>query len=75
MVYLWSFRRFPDKGIDPRHMRILLFLKNNGPHTSREIARTLGYAPRFTQRSLQLLRKLGAVEVHLKPSRGLENFE
>jgi len=74
MVYIWSFRRFPDRGIDPKHMRILLFLKNNGPHTSREIARTLGYTLRFTQRSLQLLRRIGAVEVHLQPGRGLEDY-
>ena len=74
MVYLWRFRRFPEKVIDPRCLRILLFLRNNGPHTSRDIARTLGYTLRFTQRSLQFLRRMGAVDVYLKPSRNLESF-
>jgi len=74
MVYLWRFRRFPEKGVDPRSLRILLYLKNHGPHTSREIARTLGYSPNFIRKVLQHLRRLGAVEVYLKPSRGLEDF-
>ncbi len=75
MPYLWRFRRFPDRGVDPRQLRILIFLRNNGPHTSREIARILGYSPRFIQRTLQYLRRIGAVEVYLKPSRGLEDFQ
>lgn len=74
MVYLWRFRRFPERGIDPRYLRILLFLRNNGPHTSRDIARTLGYTLRFTRRSLQLLRRMGAVDLYLRPSRDLESF-
>lgn len=49
-------------------------MKNNGPHTSRDIARTLGYTLKFTQRSLQFLRRIGAVEVYLKPGRSLESF-
>ena len=75
LVYLWKFRRFPEKSVDPRHLRILLFLKNNGPHTSGEIAHTLGYSMKFTRRSLQLLRRMGAVEVYLKPRKGLEDYE
>jgi len=75
LVYLWRFRRFPERVADPRHLRMLVFLKNNGPHTSSEIARTLGYSAEFTRRSLQLLRRMGAVEVYLRPGRGLEDFE
>jgi len=75
MVYFWRFRRFPAGNVDPRHIRILLFLKNHGPHTSSDIARTLGYSAKFTRRSLQFLRKAGAVEVYFKPSRGLESFK
>ena len=74
MVYLWRFRRFPEKGIDPKHLRILLFLRSNGPHTSSDIARTLGYSMKFTRRALQLLRRIGAVEVYFKPSKGLEDY-
>ena len=75
MVYLWRFRRFPEKGIDPKQLRILLFLRSNGPKTSGEIARTLGYSMKFTRRSLQILRRAGAVEVYFKPSKGLEDYE
>ena len=75
LAYLWKFRKFPEKGVDPRHLRILLFLRNNGPHTSGEIARILGYSIKFTRRSLQYLRRIGAVDVYLKPSRGLEDFQ
>ncbi|MCD6536400.1 MAG: HTH domain-containing protein [Thaumarchaeota archaeon] len=75
LVYVWIFRRFPEGNIDPRQLRILLFLKNNGPHTSGEIARTLGYSAKYTRRALQFLRRIGAVDVYLKPRRGLEDFE
>ncbi|MCS7132920.1 MAG: winged helix-turn-helix transcriptional regulator [Nitrososphaeria archaeon] len=75
MVYLWVFRRFPEESIDPSHLRILIFLKNNGPHTSREIARKLGYSVKYTRSALQLLRRIGAVEVYLKPERGLDSFQ
>lgn len=74
LVYIWIFRRFPEGNIDPRQLRILLFLKNNGPHTSVKIARSLGYSLKYTRRTLQLLRRMGAVEVYLKPRRGLDSF-
>lgn len=75
MTYLWIFRKFPEGGIDPRQLRILLFLKNDGPHTSLEIAKSLGYSVKYTRRALQLLRRMGAVEVYLKPSKGLDSFD
>lgn len=74
MPYLWRFKRFPESIADPRHLRMLVFLKNNGPHTSSELARSLGYSVKFTRRSLQLLRRAGAVEVYLKPGRSLEDY-
>ena len=75
MPYLWRFKRFPEGVLDPKQLRILVFLKNNGPHTSSEIARTLGYSVQFTRRALQILRRMGAVEVYLKPSRSLEDYD
>ena len=74
MPYLWRFKKFPEGVSDPKQLRILVFLKNNGPHTSSEIARTLGYSVQFTRRALQILRRMGAVEVYLKPSRSLEDY-
>lgn len=72
--YLWKFKKFPEGPSDPRHLRLLIFLKNNGPHTSSEIAHSLGYPVKFTRRTLQILRRMGAVEVYLKPSRSLEDY-
>lgn len=74
MPYIWRFRKFPESAVDPKQLRILIFLKNEGPHTSSEIARVLGYSVKFTRRALQILRKMGAVEVYLKPSRSLEDY-
>jgi len=74
LPYIWRFKRLPEGVLDPRQLRILVFLKNNGPHTSSEIARTLGYSVQFTRRALQILRRMGAVEVYLKPSRSLEDY-
>lgn len=74
MPYLWRFKKFPEGILDPRQLRILVFLRNNGPHTSGDIARTLGYSVQFTRRALQILRKMGAVEVYLKPTRSLEDY-
>ncbi|MCC6023337.1 MAG: transcriptional regulator [Thaumarchaeota archaeon] len=74
MPYLWRFKKFPEGVLDPRQLRILVFLRNNGPHTSGDIARTLGYSVQFTRRALQILRKMGAVEVYLKPTRSLEDY-
>jgi len=55
-------------------MRILIYLKRNGPKTMGEISRNLGYPKDFTRRTLQLLRRMGAVEVFWKPGKGLEEF-
>ena len=55
-------------------MRILIYLKRNGPKPPREISRNLGYPKDFTRRTLQLLRRVGAVEVLWKPGKGLEEF-
>jgi DNA-binding MarR family transcriptional regulator len=74
LPYLWRFKKFPEGVLDPRQLRILVFLRNNGPHTSGDIARTLGYSVQFTRRALQILRKMGAVEVYLKPTRSLEDY-
>ena len=74
MAYLWRFKKFPERIGDPRHMRILIYLKRNGPKTMGEISRNLGYPKDFTRRTLQLLRRMGAVEVFWKPGRGLEEF-
>jgi len=74
LPYLWRFKKFPERVLDPRQLRILVFLRNNGPHTSGDIARTLGYSVQFTRRALQILRKMGAVEVYLKPTRSLEDY-
>lgn len=74
MPYLWRFKKFPEGVLDPRQLRILVFLRNNGPRTSGDIARTLGYSVQFTRRALQILRKMGAVEVYLKPTRSLEDY-
>lgn len=74
MPYLWRFKKFPEGVLDPRQLRILVFLRNNGPHTSGDIARTLGYSVQFTRRALQILRKMGAVEVYLKPTRSLKDY-
>jgi DNA-binding MarR family transcriptional regulator len=74
LPYLWRFKKFPEGILDPRQLRILVFLRNNGPHTSGDIARTLGYSVQFTRRALQILRKMGAVEVYLKPTRSLEDY-
>ncbi len=74
MPYLWKFKKFPEGVVDPRQLRILIFLRNNGPHASSEIARTLGYPVKFTRKTLQLLRRMGAVEVYLKPGKSLEDY-
>jgi DNA-binding MarR family transcriptional regulator len=74
LPYLWRFKKFPEGVLDPRQLRILVFLRNNGPRTSGDIARTLGYSVQFTRRALQILRKMGAVEVYLKPTRSLEDY-
>ena len=55
-------------------MRILIYLKRNGPKPLKEISRNLGYPKDFTRRTLQLLRRVGAVEVFWKPGKGLEEF-
>lgn len=75
MGYIWRFKRFPEAGIDPRYMRILVYLRNNGPRSSRELAGTLGMSIQFTRRALQVLRRMGSVDVVWRPSRGLEDFE
>ncbi|RLG01061.1 MAG: hypothetical protein DRN49_02135 [Thaumarchaeota archaeon] len=74
LTYLWKFKKFPERLGDPRHMRILIYLKRNGPKTLKEISRDLGYPRDFTRRTLQLLRRMGAVEVFWKPGKGLEEF-
>ncbi len=74
MAYLWRFLKFPESVSDPRYMRILIYLRNNGPCSSRELAETLGLGYGYTRRALQVLRRMGAVEVFLRPSRGLEDF-
>ena len=74
MTYLWKFKKFPERLGDPRQMRILIYLKRNGPKTLKEISRNLGYPKDFTRRALQLLRRMGAVEVFWKPGKGLEEF-
>ncbi|MEM1976341.1 MAG: helix-turn-helix domain-containing protein [Nitrososphaerota archaeon] len=74
MPYFWRFKKFPESAADPKQLRILTFLRSNGPHTSSEIARTLGYPVKFTRKTLQTLRRMGAVEVYLKPSRSLEDY-
>lgn len=74
MPYLWRFKKFPEGFMDPKQLRMLVFLKNNGPHTSGEIARVLGYSVKFTRKTLQILRKMGAVEVYLRPGRSLEDY-
>ncbi|MEM2593000.1 MAG: ArsR family transcriptional regulator [Thermofilaceae archaeon] len=74
MPYFWRFKRFPEGPLDPRQLRILVFLRSSGPHTSSEIAHALGYPVKFTRKTLQTLRRMGAVEVYLKPSRSLEDY-
>jgi DNA-binding MarR family transcriptional regulator len=74
LPYLWRFKKFPEGIVDPKQLRILVFLKDDGPHSSGEIASVLGYSVRFTRRALQILRRMGAVEVYLKPSRSLEDY-
>jgi len=74
LTYLWKFKKFPERLGDPRQMRILIYLKRNGPKPLREISRNLGYPKDFTRRALQLLRRMGAVEVFWKPGKGLEEF-
>ncbi|MEM3397870.1 MAG: MarR family transcriptional regulator [Nitrososphaerota archaeon] len=74
MVYLWRFRKFPDTTIPPEYMRILMYLRNNGPKSSREIAKTLGLKPRTIRRILQHLKRIGSVDVVLRPKRTLEDY-
>jgi len=72
--YLWRFRKFPEKTLDPRYLRILMFLRDYGPVSSRVVAENLGYGEGFTRRALQFLRKSGAVEVFKASGKGLEDF-
>lgn len=74
MVYLWRFRKFPDTAIPPEYMRILIYLKNNGLKSSREIAETLGFKPKTIRRMLQHLKRIGLVDVVLKPKKTLEDY-
>lgn len=74
MVYVWRFRKFPETMIEPEYMRILLYLKNNGPGSSREIAKTLGYKAKTIRRILQHLRKIGLVDVVWIPRKTLEDY-
>ncbi|OYT44126.1 hypothetical protein B6U84_04730 [Candidatus Bathyarchaeota archaeon ex4484_40] len=54
MTYLWKFKKFPEPGVNPRYIRILLYLKDNGPTSSRELAMNLGYSVKAMRRALQL---------------------
>ncbi len=74
MTYLWKFKKFPEPGVNPRYIRILLYLKDNGPTSSRELAMNLGYSVKAMRRALQFLRRIGAVEVIWRPKRGLEDY-
>lgn len=74
MVYVWRFIRFPEKTTRPEYMRILLYLKNNGPMTSRELAKTFSIKPNTIRKMLQHLRRLGLVEAVWIPSKTLEDY-
>ena len=54
---------------------ILLYLKNHGPRTSREIARTIGYSPKFTRRVLQRLRSWESWRSISSPAGGAKTFK
>ena len=74
MSYLWRFRRVPEPGMDPRYVRILTYLRDHGPASSRDLADALGFSYGFTRKALQFLRRVGAVEVFFRPGKGLEEF-
>ncbi|MCS7125844.1 MAG: helix-turn-helix domain-containing protein [Aigarchaeota archaeon] len=74
MVYIWRFKKFPESATNPRYMRILLYLKVNGPKSSKELAKIFNLKPESMRRVLQHLRKLGLVEVVLIPRESLEYF-
>ncbi len=75
MVYVWRFRKFPDKTVSPENMRILLYLKRNGPQTSRDLAKAFSLQPKTIRKTLQHLRRLGFVEVVWIPSKTLEEYD
>lgn len=75
MVYIWRFKRFPESLPSPLHMQVLLYLKNNGPKTSGELARALDSRPEKIRRILQHMRRMGLVEVVWIPSRTLESYD
>lgn len=74
MVYLWRFKKFPESVTNPRYMRILLYLRVNGPKSSRELAKIFNLKPGSMRKVLQHLRKLGLVEVVFIPRESLEYF-
>lgn len=74
MVYIWRFRKFPETIVEPEYIRILIYLKNNGPKSSREIAKTLGLKPKKVRRILQHLGRIGLVDVVWIPKKTLEDY-
>ncbi|MEM0079843.1 MAG: ArsR family transcriptional regulator [Nitrososphaerota archaeon] len=74
MVYLWKFKKFPQEPVNQHYIKILLYLKNNGPKSSKELVEKLNYKPKTISRILQNLRKYGFVEVVWVPKKTLKDY-